>query len=280
MNFIPSKQNEISNFGGNRLCLELYTQDEQILLIQLSNLFSNWHKTLQCNAETCSLEISYDGFYPGYLQQPTKLLFIGRENLELGDNNYLEVLYEAIKDNVIGGKSLNRSRFHRRILYLTYALKYGIKDFRNGIPYADEISPLFGSDISYAFMNVSKFSNNSGYWAANWALISKFVELSTGPKNYIAEEIALLDPDIIITMNLAFYFDKIGTFSPVEGEHTLRSGGKPYELILNQKRVLVLDVYHFSYWIGWSDKVLFDRTIETLEALKNRFGLKCFPTNE
>jgi len=278
MNFIPRKQTEIENLSPNSLYFELYSNEEQYLFQKFSTLFSDWNKMLKSFPEVSNIGTSFDGFYPGYLKQETKILFIGRENRELEDNNYIEVLYKAIKENTIGEQTLNQSLFHRRMIYLTYALKYGERNIYN-IDYADEISPIFGDELSYAFMNLSKFSNDSdNSQSADWGQISKFVDLSSAPRNFIAEEIELIDPDIIFTMNISPFFSKIGNIIPMLGDYSLAfSAGKPYKMIINQKSVLVIDTHHFS--VPGEDKIFFDGVIKTIDAVKNNFDLKCLKDN-
>ncbi|MGI6718834.1 MAG: hypothetical protein ACOX4D_06795 [Bacteroidales bacterium] len=156
-----------------------------------------------------------DGFYPYYTYQKRKILFIGREALEIGGANYMELLYEAYLEDNIGGITLNRYKFHYTMLYITYAIEHGEYKWNN-IPYASDFISEFAqpNGISNAFMNLSKFSNESGEWPADNDLIQTFLEASSKSQvNFFAKEIDLLSPGIIIGMNHGERMKYLGTFS-------------------------------------------------------------------
>ncbi len=257
MNFIPPKKANNSLENGHTLFYENYSRKEQELLNQLESLFKDWYaefekyQTQKFNDEEGFIvknyhaeHMSFDGFYPGYLDQKVKILFIAKEGRELSECNYIEFLYPAIKSNLIGGKTIRAYSFHRRILYLTYALQNGIHDFEE-IPWPEEMIGEFGTEkLSYAFMNISKFSNNeedSSY--ADEELISKSVEISIKGRNFIQEEINLLNPDIIITMNLGKWLSSIPNLKLMHKSREVNT----YLININNQNKLILDTYHFSY---------------------------------
>ncbi len=106
-----------------------YPDSELSLKEDIENLNGTWFDFLkkQFVDESCNTEKLFvsDGFYPYYTFQKKKILFIGREALEIGGCNYMEFLYEAYQEKQIGSLSLNRHKFHSTMLYLTYAICHG-----------------------------------------------------------------------------------------------------------------------------------------------------------
>lgn len=274
MNYIPSKKELLLNSNDNSLYYELYDDNEKLLLGQLNKLFMDWHKCFtdaQGNngylvRDFSANDMSFDGFYPGYLKQKNKLLFIGKEGRGLSGINYLDCLYEAIKKKHIGNKTLNQSEFHRRMIYLSYAIQNNQHNYSD-IPYADVLSPDFGTEkISFSFMNLSKFSNESESFQADYELINKSVELSTSNRNFIQEEIDILSPNVIIAMNINNYFRYFGETKELVFIDNLNAV-KVFDLKIKNKSFLLLDTYHFSA-VMKENEYFFDPIIRAIEKFK------------
>ena len=144
-----------------------------------------------------------DGFFPKYLSQKHKVLFIGREaRNNSGNDSVLGTIDYFMKNN----KKINSSTFYRRLLYLTYGIINKGKIAFEDLPYANEIAQnmIITKRFGFALMNISKYSNDRADGAkADVKLINQFLEDSNLEKrNFILEEIELLQPDIIITANL------------------------------------------------------------------------------
>lgn len=88
--------------------------------------------------------------------------------------NSIEVLLESFKKNQIGNKHINSSSFYSMMFYIAYAVNKNVYSWSN-IPYASELSNTFALEIgiSYAVMNLSKFSNQSeiGNLIGGWLII-------------------------------------------------------------------------------------------------------------
>lgn len=247
-----------------------YPDSELDLKEKIENLNGEWLDFLkeQLPNESCNIERLFvsDGFYPYYTSQKKKILFIGREALEIGGCNYMEFLYEAYQEKQIGSLPLNRHKFHSTMLYLTYAMEHEIYTWSD-IPYASEFISEFAQPggISNAFMNLSKFSNESGEWVADGNLINSFISASSrSPVNFFAKEIDLLSPDIIFGMNLGKSMECFGAFESPRGYGNgdvcfqflkTPSGGKyPY-----------LDCWHFSAPGKSAKENIFNPAIEALK---------------
>ncbi len=147
------------------------------------------------------------------------------------------------------------------MLYVAYALEREHYDY-GSLPWADEIADEFAvpGGISYAFMNLSKLSNESENWQRDNVLIKSFLDMDS--KELLARELQILNPDLIITMNLVGdYGDYLGKLRHLEnfgseGQvclHTLETSLDTYKLV---------DSYHFSC-IGKRNKEdLFDPIID------------------
>lgn len=247
-----------------------YPESEIELKSDIEKLNARWikHLVLTTGKEDLSEMFVTDGFYPYYTNQKVKILFIGREALRIAGTNYQEVLYGAYLDNRIGSKTLNAHQFHSTMIYIAYALENKEYDWHN-IPYADEIINEFAKQngFSFAFMNLSKFSNESGGWVADNELISNFIDLSLKSKeNYFGSEIDLLNPDIIIGMNFGGWDDCLGSFS--ESEYYGDNGDVSVRRLKTQsgKEYLYVDTWHFSAPGKSPCRDIFNPLIEALKA--------------
>ena len=252
----------------------IYTESEIALKAQIDELNKNWKKHLiNSTADLRTKELireSYigDGFYPEYTRQKIKILFIGKEGLDLSGNNYIETLFEAYHNKLIGNIPLNQHRFHNTMLYITYALQYGVYRWAE-IPYATEFVDNFGvpGGLSFAFINLSKFSNNSGNWMADYELIDLFLELSSKSDfDFFAREIDIVNPDLIVTMNLGERMGYLGTFSELKryGEHN----DVCYQILTTslKKQYPLIDTWHFSAPSKSPERDIF---LPSLEALRD-----------
>lgn len=257
-----------------------YPYSELELKNNINRLQEEW---LQHIINVCEIEelkemipelFVFDGFYPQYTQQRIKILFIGRESLEIGGRNYIETLFDAYHNKSIGvnpPRPLNQDKFHSTMLYLAYALQHKIYDWFQ-LPYATEFVDDFGKEngISFAFMNISKFSNESGNWPADNNLINTFIELSMKNKgDYFSKEIDLLNPDIIIGMNLKENMKCLGFFSDFKyyGDdvcfQTLTT--------TSNKQYNYIDSWHFSAPGKSPNRDIFSPIINSILDNLNRF---------
>lgn len=222
-----------------------YLETEKSLNKNLTELFDEWQTTLQANGLSVA-DFVTDGFYPYYTMQKKKILFIGRESLSLAGDDYISILYQSYKHGSLGDTNINRCKFHALMFYHAWAINNNLPEWRD-IPYASELTSQFATKdgFSFAFMNLSKFSNESDSWKADWPLIDSFIKNSNHPtKNLFNEQIRILNPDIIITMN---FEGRIATL----GEHEYlsdKSNGNVacYNLFVNGNAIPLYDMFHFS----------------------------------
>lgn len=224
-----------------------YSKNEMFLIEKMKVLFEKWY----CEAQRkvfidnyTADDMVFDGFFPNYCKQNQKVLFIGREALDISGENYIELLYRAYKKCRIGKRSIDCYKFHYLMFYITYGICNHFPPWES-IPYASSLTEGFGQEngISFAYMNISKFSNDSGKWRANWALIDSFINGFEGSSiNYFNEEISILEPDLIITMNLENRLYALGEITVEQTGNELSS----YFLKTKNKEILLLDLFHFS----------------------------------
>lgn len=175
--------------------------------------------------------INSDGFYPYYTHQKVKILFVAKEALGIGGEDYIEVLLQGIQANDPRGQRSwnkehpNESYFRvitnnsdpllSKMLYCTYGLNNGYCRYTD-MPWASDMGQnLFGRKeginnnlgkpgLSYAFINYSKFDNPSEVsYAADSRRIQTYADMvQQSGLNWFAKQISLLDPDVIIEMNI------------------------------------------------------------------------------
>lgn len=224
-----------------------YPEFEQEKKTQIDSLMFEWKESLPDKEKQIFVE---DGFYPYYFSKKPKILFIAKEALEMSKENYINTLFDCyVNEKTVGNKTLNQYSFHKRLLYLAYGIlnkKSSLEDF-NAMPNASEIGDSFGSEsgVSFAFMNISKSSNDKSV-QADLDLIDESVAHGT---SFIKKEIEILEPDVIITGNIGgLLFKILDKINVIE-----KLGGTPnecdvcvHEAIIGNKSVPLLDCWHFS----------------------------------
>jgi len=225
-----------------------YPDSEKPKLALLENLFSEWFLYFANNNSVLKKHVAddlvADGFYPHYFHQKRRILFVGREARDISGFNYIDVLYPAYRETKrIGSQPLNINKFHSRMLYIAYGVMNGMPEWKD-IPYASEIGDTFGgaNGLSFAFMNLSKLSNDGDRWQADWDVINAAHELSTRSRNFNQEQLAILEPHIVITMNLGDRIASLGQLTPIHSSDLARS----FWLDSGGHRSLLIDTWHFS----------------------------------
>jgi hypothetical protein len=232
-----------------------YPEIEKPKLARLEGLFGDWNQHFVQNASSLEKhtadDMVYDGFYPYYFTQKKRILFVGRESRQISGLNNMEVLYRAYRDGkFIGAQHLDENNFHRRMIKVAFGLMNGMPPWQE-IPDASEIGNSFGDEtgLSFAFTNVSKLSNESAGSAADWPVINAAYSLSTQGRNFVQEEISILEPDVIITMNLMDHLedglDSLGKWDRID---TSKRAIHLWWLGIGSHRSLVLETWHFSAW--------------------------------
>ena len=234
----------------------IYPDAEKLQLAKLEKLFGEWHQHFTANNSELTKHddeadgMVFDGFYPHYFSQKKRLLFVGWETVDMWNSNYIDALYRAYHSDPkrIGNRNLDSHKFTYRLLCIAYGIVNGMPAWKD-IPDASEIADTVGeaNGLSFAFMNISKMSNQSGSTKANRSLIDTVFALSTQNHNFIREQVAILDPEIIITMNLR---DEMVEALGDECEFRHSSGAaRSFRLNVGGRPRLMIDPNrHFSAW--------------------------------
>ena len=220
----------------------------------INKLLADWKKVIQKNNPALAELFTLDGAFPGYASAFPKILFIGRES-RFAPNG------DRISSDLAWFKTLNSDdglgAYWRRIISMVYLIQAGGKCAPEQLPDARDILARMKATGNYGFaiMNISKYLNtadDSG--TSNFKLINQFLaDSDLGSRNFIQEEITLLEPDIIITANLwdcgikRKYIDMI---FPPQSLSTPRFDRKKNACLqnfrLNGRTIKRLDTYHFS----------------------------------
>jgi hypothetical protein len=246
---------------------------------QIVSLMEDWKSEIARNydpeywEEGNPISNSYfisDGFFPGYYNQEIKVLFIGRETrfmYEEGDwVHYMIKHFET--DNQ------NNKLLARRLLYIVHGIrskgKLEFEDVKRKT--ADGIAKEI-KDHGFAFMDISKYSNiNKDKPDADYHLINQFLKDSNLEKiNYFQKEIEILNPDIIITLNLwngkidQKYLDLC--FGKIEWEKInddIDGKVNVSNIILNGKNIKLLNTYSFTDYSHSDKEYFYDPVMEIL----------------
>lgn len=170
-----------------------------------------------------------DGFYPFYTQQKVRILFVGREACGMRGQNYITTVCPCIKNDNFNGRTVNQYPFHRRQFYIAYGIlcffgsNQGERHFPKwkDVPWASEMArkifarsrgeAINGLDsISWAFINLSKFSNETDNWQTDYS--SRYLPFVTDDHNRrcLKEQISILQPHLIIGANVGELKDVLG----------------------------------------------------------------------
>jgi hypothetical protein len=236
-----------------------YPDSEQPKLADLAMLYEEWHQHFtNNNSELAKLEdeadgMVFDGFYPHYFaSNKRRVLFVGWETVDMWGRNYIEDLHCAYHSEPtrIRNRNLDSHKFTYRLLCIAYGIVNGMPPWKD-IPDASVIADTVGEadGLSFAYMNISKMSNQSGSARANRSLIETAYALSTQGRNFIREQVTILDPEIIITMNLEDKIvdsigDKCESLHPSDRAQSFRLK------IGDHTRLLIDPNWHFSAWTG------------------------------
>lgn len=225
-----------------------FSEEERAINAQLNALFDQWSKELKQVWD--SYDESYfvtDGLFPAYGRQHPKVLFVGRETLDIMGQSYIDIFLPAIREKWVGGKPLERHAFFKRMLKITYGLIHDCPDWKD-IPPASVIADTFATHdgVSFAFMNLSKLSHeyaDNPSWQADWGSINLFVEKTLKcSQNYFQREIEILEPDIIVTMNLESFLSAFGDIRLQESIPSVNI----HVLSLQKRSIPVFDCWHFA----------------------------------
>lgn len=223
-------------------------KDELAMKEKIDELFVEWHSKINaCKTLPVEVKESFvsDGFYPGYLSQKVKVLFLGRESLSV-DGDFMECLYEAYRTGYVGGKHINKYQMHYLQFYVAYGFNNGFPNWSDK-PFAYELAQKMGEEggVSFAFINVSKFSNWSDDWKLDYALVGRSLSQSK-EAGFLARQIEILNPDVICSMNvLGIAGDQIGQYEYVAELSNADVSVHDYHFS-SGKTVPLLDMWHYS----------------------------------
>ena len=205
--------------------------EESEMANSLKELEDKWRSHI---AESQSLRVhaelfNMDGFYPFYTQQKVRILFVGREACWMQGKNYISTVCPCIRNDNFNGWTVNQYPFHRRQFYLVYGiLRYfssnqGERRYPEweNVPWASDMArKIFAKSrgeainglesISWAFINLSKFSNETDNWQTDYS--GRYLPFVNDDANrgYLKEQIRILNPHLIIGANVGELRDMLG----------------------------------------------------------------------
>ena len=228
---------------------------------ELNKLFSEWKKIISKKEDIIfqddnlpyspALYFATDGFFPGYWQQKIKPLFIARETRYNSGQDIITNTIYSWKDE---GKLPSNNSFWGRILRIVYGIQNGGKIPFEELPETTTIAQnmIQTNNFGFAFMEVSKYSNDSDTGGTkDKKLMNRFLlDSELEKRNFFADEIEILEPNIIITANLWDGTIKNSGFeSTFENWKTIKDIPQTailYEVTIKGKKYRLIDLYHFS----------------------------------
>ena len=190
-------------------------------MVRIDELMKEWATYCHSQVRWKNAIFVEDGPFPYYGQQKPKILFIPRE-LPGAINTGIGLTRNYIEDRL---DMINLGIFQSRLLYLAhgiinreYSKRHWLKTYDSGKG-AGKLNRKFSEDpaviegaFSYAFINVSKLLNTEGINIGK--MFYTFIK-DTVNRAFFLREIELLNPDIIVSGNLA----DLG-FSPILREQS------------------------------------------------------------
>ena len=248
---------------GNRICNLYATEYERSCARMLDALARKIYCTLTPEQQAL---FNMDGFYPYYFSQPLKILFVGREACWMSKKNYMVTLHEELKEGRVGYYSVNQYPFHKRQFYIAYVLlarAAGLGSFPewDDVPWASDLARILFArkevnkdsiedvkikpvsclqGMSWAFMNLSKISNDTGDWTTDNKRYGSFVQ----PRyDFVREEIAILRPDVIVGANV---YDLVPILGYEDAESDCKTDKNCFYYPPKNGFPPFLNCYHFS----------------------------------
>lgn len=191
--------------------------EERDMIRDLNDLAKSWKGSLNLKENEKNL-FNMDGFYPFYTKQPCRILFVGREACWMSRRNYINSVCHCIQADNFNGWTVNQYPFHKRQFYIAYGIMQWRKEGKfpewDDVPYASEMAKkIFArreeknvvgglTSISWAFINLSKLSNDTGDYRTDKNRYRPFVSDESNKKN-LQEQIKILKPKIIIGANVS-----------------------------------------------------------------------------
>ena len=235
-----------------------YPKKEISKLNEINKLLKQWEKEVS-NAKVPfrdegrkkydgNLLFSWDGFFPYYFGQKPKVLFVGREDREW---------WYTVKEwmDIFKKADLSNQGFFVPLLQILYGINNNFTiDYINA-PDRNEIAETIGTEkgLSFAILELSKYGNKNEDSGKHYdkELMKRFFKDSNLDKfNYFEKELSILDPDIIVTMNIwelpniKNYINKY-IFPENEIIHSMKYIDL-HKVKINNRNVPLLDTYHFS----------------------------------
>lgn len=187
-----------------------YNENDQTMQDDLNKLFDEWESKL---SYSCKKLFNRDGFYPEYNSQRIKILFVGREACWMARKDYIATMYANFQKKSIEGWSVNQYPFQRRQAYIAYGILKNWPDW-DKVPYASDICQRVGDGgISWAFINMSKLSNETGDWRTDGNRYWPFIRNKRN-RRMLRKQIGILKPDVIIGANVPELADLLGYGEP------------------------------------------------------------------
>ena len=86
------------------------------------------------------------------------------------------------------------------MFYITYGVNNGFPAYSD-VPYATELAETFATrdGISFAFMNLSKISNEEKSWQTKWGRVDASLKVSEASVCLEEREVEILRPDVVIS---------------------------------------------------------------------------------
>ena len=231
---------------------------EHALLAGIDDLMGRWKASLPEASRECFVA---DGPYPNYTRQRRRILFIAREAYGGGGWDYLEGFLPRYQ-----GKEPLQERggwFHHRLLWVAWGILKR-RETWGDIPGLQALFPHFGKPeaeggFSFAFMNANKLSDKDN-WQTDWGSFGHFVETSAA---FLLEEVALLHPDVIISMNMRWHEAYQKALGIRTIEHVL--GNNDVALYRLPDGTPLLDTWHFSAFNKSPDGNIYAPIVQALQ---------------
>lgn len=223
--------------------INLYPQSELELNNDINKLMSVWREIDTNDAVFCS-----DGFFPYYTSQKHRVLFVGRESRGIGGLDYINVVLPALHEKILGGCHINQYAFFRRLMYIAYGFQHDFPNFWDELLPADVIATTFGTaeGVSCAYMNISKTSNeNPDNWSSDWEAISASLKVSI-EKEYIRKEVSLLEPEIIVTLNIEGALEHLVDKGSLKKVGSIESNLDVFSATVKGKKCYIFNTWHFT----------------------------------
>jgi len=223
---------------------------------EIIDLMEEWEKTVSDAQNTVSkakrkMKFMRDGFFPGYFNDGNiRVLFVGWEPYDVEPYDYVLSTIKHFNDY----KGVNGVLFWKRIIGM-YNIIQKYHKYHGNLEYKNEdkiVQDMKSNGYGFAVIDISKYLNETGKSKCDGDRLNNFfADSKLGEKKFLKKELAILEPQYIITANIwesGIDVKLLGECFGTTGYSgcDVTNSASLNTIVINDKETWLIDCFHFS----------------------------------